>query len=70
VNGRSREIGEITNNSSQEGAAMAWGILMAAMTVFGMLGLLIAAVRMEDQPPCDRTEAKQAGHAVSSKQAA
>lgn len=27
---------------------MAWGILMAGMTVFGMLGLLIAAIRADE----------------------
>lgn len=32
---------------------MAWGILMAGMTVFGMLGLMIAAVRADEESILD-----------------
>jgi len=41
---------------------MEWGILMAGMTVFGMLALLIAAVRTEEEPVLDdRVECQSAG---------
>ncbi len=41
---------------------MAWGILMAAVALFGMLGLAVAAVRGEREPaevPEARTEERE-----------
>lgn len=51
--GKDRKDGRFTTiNITEEGWAMA-GIVMTAVTLFGMLGLFIASVRMES----DQTEA-------------
>jgi len=42
---------EAVTQSTQEGCHMRWGIIMAAVSMFGMLLLLIATVNGEDPTP-------------------
>lgn len=41
---------------------MAMGIGMAALTMFGMLGLLIATVRADEEQPSETTDRRQDKH--------